>query len=234
MSDENQKSCFGNFEKMACCDKIFLIMNKKTITILIGITILAGALAFIVGKKSKEVAPAKEIKTEVTEKIEGWQTYRNEELGFEVQYPEGWFVKDYQKNNPKSSPSIGFDSWKNNPDGSIWRINRYNRTVDSDEDQIENLIMQYIRNYDESAIKRNDITFNTYSATEVIIESDRGVIGISVYITYKQYIYVVHVEDYSNVNPEEMSWPYDERYGLLKQLGNEYPETFLNSFRFID
>ncbi len=212
---------------------------KKNIIVFILIAIVAIVVIIFVSvanKKPSEVSPV-EVPAEVTEEIAGWQMYRNEELGFEVQYPEGWFTRDYQKNNPKlkNSPRIGFDPWESNPGGSIWSVSRSNATDTSSEQLVK--ILATTSDDERYDVEKREILYGGYSAIEIISRHiERNIITLSVVIPRGQYVYSIRAEDYSasNINPEEMSWPYKEKLVLLKQLGEDYPKIFLKSFRFID
>lgn len=206
-------------------------MNKKLITILVGVVALVGVFVFVVDRKS-EVTPTKEVSIK-TEKIEGWQTYRNEELGFEVQYPEGWFVKDYRINNPRNSPSIGFDPWESNPGGTVWDVRRRDGDGETASEQLTEIL---ITPTDERyVVEKKEIVYGGYPAVKVVSKHiESAVTALAIVIPSGKYIYTIRAEDYTNIDPEKMSWPYNKKLTLLKQLGNEYPEIFLNSFRFID
>ncbi|PIR92108.1 hypothetical protein COU01_03540 [Candidatus Falkowbacteria bacterium CG10_big_fil_rev_8_21_14_0_10_44_15] len=38
--------------------------------------------------------------------VSDWLTYRNEEYGFEVKYPEEWVYNEYRKGEPKQDPTL--------------------------------------------------------------------------------------------------------------------------------
>lgn len=62
----------------------------------------------IVKYQIKEKSEASAEKLEITEiDTSNWKTYRNEEYGFEIRYPEDWIV--HQSGNKISSPSFDWD-----------------------------------------------------------------------------------------------------------------------------
>jgi len=130
---------------------------------------------FNTDKKTNEVAPVAEevsvekeapikegVPVEVAEKIEGWQTFRSEELGFEVQYPEGWFVKEYSDDQ-----IVSFGPGWSRPGGGLWHVNI--GMSENLEDEVEKFISNQneYHTVDRNSIK--NIEIDEYSA--IILES---------------------------------------------------------------
>jgi len=80
-------------------------------------------------KVVKEEEQEENISTSTDEEIDtfNWLTYRNEEYGFEVKYPEGWETYSYNLSDGKS---IAFGTYESKPGGYIWGINIYNNISD--------------------------------------------------------------------------------------------------------
>ncbi|MBU4480137.1 hypothetical protein KKG48_01685 [Patescibacteria group bacterium] len=116
---------------------------KKNIIIsilIVAVAIIAIIFVSVTNNKPSEVAPIKEeVATEMPKKIEGRQTYRNEELGFEVQYPEGWFVKEYK------SEMVSFGPGWSRPGGGLWRV-----IIGMSENTPENEVEDFISNQNKS------------------------------------------------------------------------------------
>lgn len=176
---------------------------------------------------------------------EGWQRYVNEELGFSVNYPEGWFVKDYQARNyyaDTANAFIGFDPFQAYPRGPEWMVYRY-EIKDNSREKLDLLISQDVKNYHPSQVTISQVEFNDYSAVKVNKKKyDNDVISISLYIIYNNYIYSIRTGDYSQVTTDieieenvEGATSYKNRLILFKELSEKkYHDLFLESFRIIE
>ncbi len=181
-----------SFEKVVQRSRILSIMNRTLITILVGVIVLAGVLVFVSQKKPSQVTPIDQVSTEVIfeapdeqtsvpenfvdqndSKIikikdlaiqppKGWQTYRNEDLGFEIQYPEGWFVKEYSDDQ-----IVSFGPGWSRPGGGLWHVNI--GMSENLEDEVEKFISNQneYHTVDRNSIK--NIEIDGYSA--IILES---------------------------------------------------------------
>ncbi len=204
-------------------------MNKKTITILIGTIAIIGVLVFVFTKDGKQneitpvkvEAPIEEVpaKVEGVEKIEGWQTFRSEELGFEVQYPEGWFVKEYFDDQ-----IVSFGPGWSRPGGGLWSV-LIDISDNTPEMEIDNFILDQNESHvaDRSSIK--NINISGYPA--ISIESlTRG----EDYFRPATRIFVTKNGKTSLIFEDEAA---TLEYNPDKDNGETF-KRFYESFRFLD
>ncbi len=204
-------------------------MNKKTITILIGTIAIIGVLVFVFTKDGKQneitpvkvEAPIEEVpaKVEGVEKIEGWQTFRSEELGFEVQYPEGWFVKE------RSEQRVSFGPGWSRPGGGLWHVVVKN-TDKTLEDETDNLISMSQGKYD--TVNRNsikDVKIDRYDGISFLIQTENS-------SYYRPYMKILFIKE------EKVFWLIEDvgvasRDNPDKDNGETF-KMFYESFRFIN
>ncbi|MBU4480138.1 hypothetical protein KKG48_01690 [Patescibacteria group bacterium] len=222
-------------------------MNKKTITILIGLTILAGALAFLVGKKSKEATPAKEIKTEVTEKIEGWQTYRNEGHRFDIKYPPEWILaesgrvdnnktqyiyktfgndlmlRDSSRSGTSKTTQISVGPDKSQLGGLIWGVN-INPIKEKDIEQIQTMINYIGHRFPDKKIIEETVFIDGIKARHFTAKSSDPDHYYSEVIIFENNGLLYSIG--SNIQDDRLTDAYNSPPYLFK--------TFYESFRFID
>ena len=110
-----------------------------------------------------------------------WQTYRNEEYGFEVRYPGGWVFED-------SNNGISFGTIESKPGGYFWGINIYNSTKN-----IEGLIKGLGSQFNDRLEKREKITIGNKAGLLVTVTTDSHTDWIlkSIFIENNDFIFAI-------------------------------------------
>ena len=145
-----------------------------------------------------------------------WKIYKNDEIGFEVKYPQNWVYQEFRegtkvgkKNTPKNVTGIWFGTPESKPGGYIWAINFYNRSQD-----IETVIAQDGNQFSDRQEKRKNIKFN-------------GIEGLYTTVITKQY---------PNWISETIYFTKDDKLFEISNgaIPNKEFELFYNGFKWID
>jgi hypothetical protein len=103
---------------------------KYILTVFILATIVGGGILVYLRNFEKEMIstttfpeikrPEKvEKETSKTEETANWKTYKNEDYGFEVKYPEGWVIEEGKIGDESPSPVFSIHKEEENPEKEI-------------------------------------------------------------------------------------------------------------------
>jgi len=148
--------------------------------------------------------------------VSDWKTYRNEEFGFEVEYPKGWFV------NVRSN-RISFGNGWSRPGGGLWQI-----TINMSENTLENEVENFIskiekksRKVEKESIK--NIQINGYPGISFILQTN-----IPLPYRSSKRIFFVRGDKISSIFEDEGAV---SEYNPDKDNGEKF-ERFYKSFMF--
>lgn len=173
---------------------------NKRISTLIGILIiliwavLAGwVLVQQLGELSKEVLEIPEEKiSPVTDETADWQTYRNEEYGFEIKYPKNWGIKEQY--NIEEGAAIAFDIIGEKTIES----EAYPLTIEIQKQTIlrDKAVEEWLRSKEDVDFKIDVIgTQAVNNKTATIVKADLALIGIEygAILVSDGYVYSIYV-----------------------------------------
>ena len=185
-------------------------MKTKNIVLILTILLVVVILGVFFGLEKREVrAPTvknnEKIKettktatsTKETENSEidtsNWKTYRNEEFGFEVRYPEEWGVISNQKSNNELRVYLGYEDkyGSHGYEGEMYIFVYTDKSNNFLENQIKNIGKQY---GDQRVEVRDRIIIDKLPATKVIITSNKNkdFYVDMIYLKKSRYIYVIN------------------------------------------
>ncbi|MCK5123274.1 MAG: hypothetical protein KAQ87_03970 [Candidatus Pacebacteria bacterium] len=159
--------------------------------------------------------------------ISDWQTYRNEEFGFEMKYPEEW-KEDKNKFNdlvvflsPESQKTFSYSVQKNQARISVQVHTDKNMQEEIDIEKLGAKIIDKNVSIIESEIFINGIKARQTRLLYQMSE-DNWYLEISTYLNYKNNLYIIHLLLNSIVDQN-----------IKEETINIY-NSFLSTFKFID
>lgn len=93
------------------------MINKRLLPIMVALILIILSFFYLVAYKQEEV--------------DNWEVYKNSELGYEIQYPSGWHIKEFKRSMyPEAGPFPSFhfqnkekvDLIVGYPSGSVFEI----------------------------------------------------------------------------------------------------------------
>lgn len=108
--------------------------------------------------------------------ISNWNTYRNQEFGFEVRYPESWEYKELtmgkkigRENKPDIVKGISFGTKESFPGGYIWGIDFYDNPQ-----EFETISDQTGTQFPDRIETREQLEFNNIKGILISVAANEG------------------------------------------------------------
>ncbi len=129
--------------------------------------------------------------------MSNWKTYRNEEFGFEVKYPQNWTYGELKCDAKKCGfpnnvvEGVVFNAPGDTPGGGTWAVS----FLDNDLDVIEKDIDNNGSQFNDRVEKRNSITFQNRSCMLVGIASAQNKwMSRNIFCPYKGKIFKIYLD----------------------------------------
>jgi len=160
------------------------------IIVIVAIVAVGGALAYRYMWSSDEPIDKMMMRTETPkDETADWQTYRNEEYGFELKYPSKWqFLENSWKNNKSIFPTFSFYELDNvNPNDEVAKVS-ITKYLSDDYDVLplnqSTMGVEKITFKDLPALRVEEISehsLGTYKWIRIYQEDERIEIGLLIY-----------------------------------------------------
>lgn len=174
-------------------------MKKLALTILLSlVVILSGCLAKPQGGNNvnQNINQNTNMTTTTGDiDISNWQTYKNEEYGFEIKYPSDWIFQESREGNKvwekdvvKPVRSVSFGTLGSKQGGYIWIVEFYRKPS-----ELENDIALIGNQFSDRKEIRKNIKINNYDALLVTVTTNtyEDWISESVYLNKGDRLFVI-------------------------------------------